>query len=271
MYARSAPRADLPLGERRRVRVVVDPDREREALTHPLAEVEVGERNVHGRDRPAATRWSIVEGSPKPIASTPSSRSSSTVSSRARREDPPETPSASAAPAGGRSALRSTTPAAIFVPPTSTPIVRPSATWLRYAAEWPREKSPTASTVADASRAGCRRCGKPERAPARTDRKPFRFKGPGPKPGAKGSANWRRRILIGVVVLFVLLLVWGVASYLALRGGASREQAPLAVGQGRPRAAERAHPLAPVRDPAHGHRPLVTDQGARPASSARTR
>ncbi len=63
---------------------------------------------------------------------------------------------------------------------------------------------------------------KPERAPARTDRKPFRFKGPGPRPDkAKGEANWRRRVLIGVIVLFVLLFVWAVASYLALRSGAN--------------------------------------------------
>ena len=41
-----------------------------------------------------------------------------------------------------------------------------------------------------------------------------------------------------------------------------REQAPPAVGQGRPRAAERAHPLAPFDHPAPGHRPLDTDQGA---------
>jgi LCP family protein required for cell wall assembly len=63
---------------------------------------------------------------------------------------------------------------------------------------------------------------KPERAPARTDRKPpLRFKGPGPKPEkTTGTPNWRRRILVGVIVLFVLLLVWGVASYLALRSGA---------------------------------------------------
>ena len=63
---------------------------------------------------------------------------------------------------------------------------------------------------------------KPERTPARTDRKPFRFKGPGPKPAkAKGKANWRRRILIGVALLFVLLIVWAVASYLSLRSGAN--------------------------------------------------
>jgi polyisoprenyl-teichoic acid--peptidoglycan teichoic acid transferase len=62
---------------------------------------------------------------------------------------------------------------------------------------------------------------KPERAAPRTDRAPGRFKGPGPKAQApKGEANWRRRILIGLVILFVLLVVWGVASYLALRSGA---------------------------------------------------
>jgi LCP family protein required for cell wall assembly len=63
---------------------------------------------------------------------------------------------------------------------------------------------------------------KPERAPARTDRKPpLRFKGPGPKPEkTTGTPNWRRRILLGVILLFVLLLVWGAASYLALRSGA---------------------------------------------------
>ena len=62
---------------------------------------------------------------------------------------------------------------------------------------------------------------KPERAAPRTDRKPTRFKGPGPKAQApKGRPNWRRRILVGVLVLFVLLIAWGVASYLALRSGA---------------------------------------------------
>ena len=62
---------------------------------------------------------------------------------------------------------------------------------------------------------------KPERAAPRADRRPGRFKGPGPKPQApKGKPNWRRRILIGVALLFVLLIVWGVASYLALRSGA---------------------------------------------------
>jgi LCP family protein required for cell wall assembly len=63
---------------------------------------------------------------------------------------------------------------------------------------------------------------KPERAPApRERRRPGPFKGPGPKlPRPKGKANWRRRILIGVALFFVLLLVWVVAGYLALRSGA---------------------------------------------------
>jgi LCP family protein required for cell wall assembly len=71
---------------------------------------------------------------------------------------------------------------------------------------------------------------KPERAPARTDRKPpLRFKGPGPKPEkTTGTPNWRRRILVGVIVLFVLLLVRGAASYLALRSGAKAANKRLA-------------------------------------------
>ena len=71
---------------------------------------------------------------------------------------------------------------------------------------------------------------KPERAPVRTDRKPLRFKGPGPRTEKKpkGKANWRRRILVGVIVLFVLILVWGVASYLALRSGAKAANKRLA-------------------------------------------
>jgi len=63
--------------------------------------------------------------------------------------------------------------------------------------------------------------GQPERAPARTERPPRRFKGPGPKqPGPKRERNWGRWIGIGVAAFFVLVLVWGVASYLSIRSGA---------------------------------------------------
>jgi len=62
---------------------------------------------------------------------------------------------------------------------------------------------------------------KPERPAQRDGLKPIRFKGPGPKqPSTKAPPNWRRRVLLGVALLFVFLLVWIVASYLALRGGA---------------------------------------------------
>jgi polyisoprenyl-teichoic acid--peptidoglycan teichoic acid transferase len=72
---------------------------------------------------------------------------------------------------------------------------------------------------------------KPERAPARPDRKPFRFKGPGPRAvKPKRKANWRRRVLLGVILLFVLFIVWGVTSYLALRTGAKAANARLGAG-----------------------------------------
>jgi LCP family protein required for cell wall assembly len=63
--------------------------------------------------------------------------------------------------------------------------------------------------------------GQPERAPARTKRPPRQFKGPGPKaPGPRRRWNWGRWIAIGVSAFLVLVLVWGVASYLSLRSGA---------------------------------------------------
>jgi polyisoprenyl-teichoic acid--peptidoglycan teichoic acid transferase len=63
---------------------------------------------------------------------------------------------------------------------------------------------------------------KPERTPARRDRPPSEFKGPGPsvaKPTRE--RNWGRWIGIGLLVVFAVLLVWGIASYLAIRSGAS--------------------------------------------------
>ena len=85
-----------------------------------------------------------------------------------------------------------------------------------------REKSPTASTGADASRGGCRRSANPSAQPARTDREPRRFKGPGPKPQApkRRAPNWRRWIGSASRVFVLLLVAWGVASYLAMRSGA---------------------------------------------------
>src|SRR5712691_8560005 len=47
-----------------------------------------------------------------------------------------------------------------------------------------------------------------------------RYRGPGPaRPGRRRP--WKRRILLTVLLLFVLFVVWAVASYLALAGGDS--------------------------------------------------
>jgi LCP family protein required for cell wall assembly len=46
----------------------------------------------------------------------------------------------------------------------------------------------------------------------------YRYRGPKP-PRPPRRANWRRRILIAVLILALLLVAWAVASYLALRSG----------------------------------------------------
>ena len=58
---------------------------------------------------------------------------------------------------------------------------------------------------------------KPERArKPKPDGGGGRFKGPGPK---RRPANWPRRVAIGLLVLIVLVVVWGFASWLSFRGG----------------------------------------------------
>lgn len=54
----------------------------------------------------------------------------------------------------------------------------------------------------------------------------LRYPGPGPILPARRK-NWPRRILIGVAALLVLLVVWGVASYLAFRSGVKDANARL--------------------------------------------
>jgi polyisoprenyl-teichoic acid--peptidoglycan teichoic acid transferase len=70
---------------------------------------------------------------------------------------------------------------------------------------------------------------KPERAPSRDGRRRprLRYPGPGPKREPGKRANWRRRILLAVGLLFLLLVVWIVMSYLALRSGAKDANARL--------------------------------------------
>lgn len=54
----------------------------------------------------------------------------------------------------------------------------------------------------------------------------LRYPGPGPILPVRRK-NWKKRVLIGVAVLFSLLIVWGVASYLAFRGGVKNANARL--------------------------------------------
>lgn len=70
---------------------------------------------------------------------------------------------------------------------------------------------------------------KPERAPSRDGRRRprLRYPGPGPKRPAGRRLSWRRRILLGAVALFLLLVVWIVMSYLAIRSGAKDANARL--------------------------------------------
>jgi LCP family protein required for cell wall assembly len=72
---------------------------------------------------------------------------------------------------------------------------------------------------------------KPERAPPRDGdrrRRPrLRYPGPGPKREPGKPANWRRRILLTLGALFLLLVVWIVASYLSVRSGAKDANARL--------------------------------------------
>ena len=72
-------------------------------------------------------RWSIADGIPIPTAATLSSRTDSTAAAR-----PASSASVDSTGVGRRSTRtivpsRSTTPTTIFVPPTSTPIVRSTA------------------------------------------------------------------------------------------------------------------------------------------------
>jgi LCP family protein required for cell wall assembly len=63
---------------------------------------------------------------------------------------------------------------------------------------------------------------RPERGPRRDGRRRprLRYPGPGPKPKPARRANWRRRILLALGILFLLLVAWVVLSYLAVRRGA---------------------------------------------------
>ena len=105
---------------------------------------------------------------------------------------------------------------------------------------------------------------KPERAPSRPQRPGERFKGPRPKvQQARGPANWRRRIGIGVAVFFALVLVWGIASYLSIRKGTEAANKRL------PRSAKAA--LVPQSGLMLSHPSVILLLGTDHSSKIRTR
>ena len=153
-----------------------------------------------------------------------------------------------------------TTPARIFVPPTSTPITlgihgrrlpyrraRPEASptdtsarpplGLPFAAGCRRRRSPTASTEEAGSRARSRRPGRaPGLPPARINLRPTR--------------RWLRWIPALIGAFLLLVVVWGAVSYFQFRDGVSAankrlERARRADAR---RAARQRHQHPPARD-----------------------
>ncbi len=166
-----------------------------------------------------------------------------------------------------RARRASTTPARIFVPPTSTPMTRVplqsrAGTILRRMAR-PAERSRTASTAAVASRARCRRAGRPEKAAprARPERDgTSRYRGPGPKTTARRPTQirWSRELAIALVLIVLFFIVWGVVGYLAFRSGVSAANKRLPQdGRARARTGSGLAALEPDDDPAARHRPLA--------------
>jgi LCP family protein required for cell wall assembly len=65
------------------------------------------------------------------------------------------------------------------------------------------------------------RPGRPLRETARPGNGRTDYRGPGARPTRTGEPRWGLRIGLGVLVLVVLLIVWGVASYLSFSSGVS--------------------------------------------------
>src|SRR6266508_4176962 len=114
-------------------------------------------------------------------------------------------------------------PARIFVPPRSTPMTRfPSK-----ARGYPTGSMPTGEKPYRVYRGG-RVKGKvplerPERA-ARTDRNGRTPREPKiRRPRRRWS--WKRRIGLGLIVLLVVAVVWGIAGYLSFRSGVDKANA----------------------------------------------
>src|SRR4029453_1984577 len=217
--ARAPPRADLPLGDRSHVAVVVEGNGDGEPVAHPVAEVEVRQRHVHRADdatdalidrrgKPEADHADPVDHE---IAHDFVKRVEQLVLRLGRRR-PLDAPQDRAfAVDDSRRDLR---PADVE---TDGPFCHAATIRRRMA----QGEKPYRVYRGGRVKGRVPTLGKPERAPSRTDRPPHRFKGPGPKqPKPKREWSGGRYVAIALSAFLVLVLVWGVASYLSLRSGA---------------------------------------------------
>ena len=164
---RAAPRPEPPLGERRRVAVVLDAGRQAEALPGAIGKWTSVQRQV---DRAEGDAGAAVDVERHAVADRAPRRRRAGRRRRRRspRAPPPASRPASRSRSCGRSSpSRATRPARIFVPPRSTPITRSSRTSrLRYPPGCPNKRSPTGCTRAVGRRARSR-CSGPR--PARRE------------------------------------------------------------------------------------------------------
>ena len=222
---RPAPRAEPPLGERRRVRVVLDaPPGRRSARS---ARVPSSDSPSSGMlIEPSATAGacgraptgSRSRAPPRPL------RRAARSPPRSPPAAPPASPSASA-PRGGRA----TRPVAVDRPGEDLRAAEIDAydslgghrPRLPYPAGWRTEKSPTGSTRAAGPRGRCRP--RPARSGAGDEDRPRQHAAAG-RAGGAGSGS-------AIALLVVLLVVWLVASYLSFRAGVADANAPPAEGR----------------------------------------
>src|SRR3954463_12198181 len=113
----------------------------------------------------------------------------------------------------------------VFVPPRSTPMTRFSPTRGGYdIASVGEGDKPYRVYRGGRAQGTVPLASKPQAPPARKKAAPSggngtpRYRGPGPV-RTRPRRRWRRRILLTMVVLLVVLVGWGVASYLALADG----------------------------------------------------
>src|SRR5918996_1564767 len=171
---------------------------------------------------------SRVEGMPKPRAATFWSTRPRTTSSSAARRSACDSSGVGHTVRPDTLPLRSTSPAAIFVPPRSTPMTRGGAMErrLRYSLAVAGKDKPY--RVYRGGRAkGPIRHEVPKQPRSARQRDDGRYRYPGPQPAKRARRRWPRRLAVGLVLLLALALVWGVLGFLAFRSGVSEANARL--------------------------------------------